>query len=426
MKEQKPYIVAAGLLVNAQAEMIEQGGVLCSSGRVSAVDSLPALKRSHPGIDIHHYEKGVIVPLLVNAHTHLELTDFPQWAQQKGHQTNDPAGFVDWILKLIQVKKRLDQKNYNSSLVRGIEQSLRSGTGVVGDILAHHSARGAYHEASLAGVVFMETLGQDPAMIRRLKKAIHQVLDEPFSAEASIGLSPHSPYTISNVYLRYIFDLCRRRGLRCCTHIAESEEELKFTSDSRGALAERLYPAINWQGFIPSPSGLRPVAYLDQQGGLFPENLLVHGVHLNEKDIELLAQKKMSLVLCPRSNARLNVGKAPAAKLRKAGVRLALGTDSLASNDSLSVWDEMSFALKWFDGEVDAPTLFAMATQQGADALGVGEAYGNVAIGKKAGFQIIECPGVGNHEIYDYFCSGISRNDIIQIYRDGSPQLSGV
>ena len=426
MMQQGQHIVAARLLVNPEAAVVEQGGVLCSSGRIIAIDSLPALKRSHPGIEITHFDGGVIVPLLVNAHTHLELTDFPLWAEQKGHQVDNPASFIDWILKLIQVKKKLDQEKYHQALTNGIEQSLKAGTGVVGDILAHHSARSAYHGVSLAGVVFLETLGQDPAMIRRLKKGIHRALEEPFNAEAAVGLSPHSPYTISTYYLRYIFDLCRRRGLRCCTHVAESEEEQKFIKDSRGAIAERFYPAINWHGFVPAPAGVRPVAYLDQQGGLFPKNLLIHGVHLNGADIELLARKKMSLALCPRSNARLKVGKAPAGQLRKAGVRLALGTDSLASNDSLSVWDEMSFALTWFAGQIDAPTIFSMATQQGADALGLGEEYGSLSPGKRAGFQVIKCPDNPAGDLYEYFCSGISQNDIIQIYRNGRPHKSGV
>lgn len=263
-------------------------------------------------------------------------------------------------------------------------------------------------------------------MIRRLKKALHQTLEEPFAAAAVLGLSPHSPYTINYRYLRHIFALCKQRQLRCCTHVAESEDELKFTRDSRGAIAERFYHAINWQEFIPPPSGMRPVAYLDKLGGLFAENLLVHGVHLNDADIALLARNNMSLALCPRSNARLQVGRAPAGRLRKAGVNLALGTDSLASNDSLSLWDEMHFAAHWFAGELDAPTIFAMATQQGADALGVGDAYGSLSVGKKSSFQIVACPDVGENELYEYFTSGIPTNAILQIYRDGIPQFSGV
>ncbi|HMB16961.1 MAG TPA: amidohydrolase family protein [Pelovirga sp.] len=426
MQRQQQRIIAARFLVTAGRSPVERGALLCNADRILAVDDLRALKKAHPGIAVTDYDDAVILPLFVNAHTHLELTDYPVWADKNGAQIDKPKSFVDWILQLIQVKKKLDPDSYHHALVNGIAQSAKVGTGVVGDILAHHSARSAYQSAPLAGVVYLETLGQDPAMIRRLKKALHQTLEESFAAEAVLGISPHSPYTISNVYLRHIYDLCKRRGLHCCTHVAESEEELKFTRDSRGAIAERFYQAINWQGFIPPPSGLRPVTYLEKLGGLFPENLLVHGVHLDDKDIDLLARNRMSLALCPRSNERLQVGKAPAGHLLKAGVNLALGTDSLASNDSLSIWDEMHFAAHWFAGELDPPTIFAMATRQGADALGVGDDYGSLSAGKKSSFQIVSAPGGAVRQLYEYFTSGIATDAIIQIYRDGVPQLSGV
>lgn len=426
MHQQHLRIIAARFLVTANRSPVERGALLCNADRIVAVDSLSALKKVYPGVAVSDYDDAVILPLYVNAHTHLELTDFCHWADRKGKEIEQYKGFIDWILQLIQIKKRLDPDSYRHAIVNGIEQSFKAGTGVVGDILAHHSARSLYHNAPLAGVVFLETLGQDPALISRLKKALHQALNETFDAEAVLGLSPHSPYTISNRYLRHIYDLCKRRGLRCCTHVAESEEELTFTRDSRGAIAERFYHAINWQGFIPQPSGLRPVAYLEKAGGLFPENLLVHGVHLDDREIGLLGRNKMSLVLCPRSNERLNVGKAPARRLQKAGVNLALGTDSLASNDSLSIWDEMHFAAHWFAGELDAPTLFAMATQQGADALGVGDDYGSLSAGKKSSFQIVSAPVGAAGELHEYFTSGIATDAIMQIYRDGMPQLSGV
>lgn len=419
-------IIAADFLVTTGRAPIERGALLCNADRIVAVDSLGALQKAHPGVVVKAYDDAVILPLLVNAHTHLELTDFPCWAANKGEPVDEHKGFVDWILQLIQVKKKLDPESYRHAVVNGIDQSLRAGTGVVGDILAHHSARDIYHHAPLAGVVYLETMGQNPALIRRLKKALHQALAEPFAAPAALGVSPHSPYTISNVYLRHIYNLCRRRGLRCCTHVAESEDELNFTRDSRGAIAERFYHAINWQEFIPAPIGLRPVAYLEKLGGLFPQNLLVHGVHLDDKDIALLAHKKMSLALCPRSNERLKVGKAPAGQLKKAGINLALGTDSLASNDSLSIWDEMHFAAHWFAGELDAPTIFAMATQQGADALGVGENFGSLDVGKKSSFQVVSAPAAAAGELHEYFTSGIATDAIMQIYHDGVPQLSGV
>lgn len=422
----RAQIYAAKYLVSGIAPPIEGGAILCVSGKIAAVDTLAALKRQHPGLPVTDYPSGILLPLLINAHTHLELTDFPIWAHSNG-QTQQPQKFIDWILNLIQVKKGLDQASYGQALKNGIEQSLAFGTGGVGDILAHHSARTAYAGTPLYGNLYLETLGQNPAVIRRLKKGLQQTLDHPFDAHLRLGVSPHSPYTISTTYLRYIYRLCQKRGLRCSTHVAESADEVDFTCDSRGDLAERFYPAINWQGFIPSPMKVRPVEYLSQQGGLFPENLLVHGVHLDPDDIELLGGKKMFLALCPRSNARLGVGRAPAAQLLKAGVRLALGTDSLASNDSLSVWDELAFAASWFDKDLDAPTLFHMATSTGAEALGIDHQLGSLSCAKHASFQVVHAPSeLTAGGIYDYFTSGISQNDIMQICVEGELRLSGI
>ena len=151
--------------------------------------------------------------------------------------------------------------------------------------------------------------------------------------------------------------------------------------------------------------------------------MLVHGVHLNADEIEILAEKKMWLTLCPRSNATLNVGKAPAGQLHQAGVKLALGTDSLASCDSLSVWDEMAFAHSWFAGELDAPALFAMATQGGAEALGLENSIGSLETGKSASFQILRPKTtVAITEIFDYFVSSHCTDDIVQVYHSGESQ----
>ncbi|MFO7578020.1 MAG: amidohydrolase family protein [Pelovirga sp.] len=419
-------IVAARYLQCADGAARAGGALLCEGGRISAVGDLAQLRRAHPAAAVHDYPEALLVPLLVNAHTHLELTDFPHWADQAG-QSAAPESFVDWILRLIAVKKNREPDDYLKALKNGIEQCLAAGTGAVGDILAHYDARSGYLGTPLGGRLFLETLGQDPAMIRRLKKRLNEVLDQSFDAPVSLGVSPHSPYTISNSYLRYIYQLCKKRRLRCTTHVAESADEVTFTDDSRGALAERFYPAIGWEGFLPLPAGVRPVAYLEQQGGLFPENLLVHGVHLDGSDIDLLARKGMSLALCPRSNANLKVGKAPVAELRKAGVRLVLGTDSRASAGSLSLWDEMAFARTWFAGALDPPTLLHMATLGGAEALGIADQYGSLEPGKRAAFQLLRAPeDLGIGEIPDYLSAGITQSDIIQVYCDGQPRRSGV
>ncbi len=413
-------IFTAKFLISADAPPVEGGALLVHAGRIAAIGTRKEVARNHPDVEVVDFSDALIVPLLVNAHTHLELTDFPLWIANGGGGGKAPPSFVDWILQLIKVKRKLIEEDYRRSLRHGIEQSLAAGTGAVGDILSQHGLRGLYHDSPLSGSLFLETLGQDPASIRRLRASLSEALEDEVIGSVELGVSPHSPYTISQDYLQSIYRYCQHQNIRCTTHVAESPDEVEFVEQGQGPLASRLYPFIGWQGFIPQGSGLRPLEYLHHQGGLFPENLLVHGVQLSANEMTLLAEKGMSLALCPRSNAKLNVGQAPAGELYRAGVNLALGTDSLASCDSLSIWDEMAFAHRWFDGELDAPTLFHIATQGGAKALGIENEFGSLEIDKSAGFQVLQPQTkVAVNEIFDYFVSSTCSNDIKYLYHQG-------
>ena len=419
-------LYSAKYLVSADVAPCEDGALLVRDETIAAVGRRSDLLRANPGVDSVDFPDALLVPLLVNAHTHLELTGFPEWAEQAG-EGDDPTGFVDWILRLIRVKRKLERDNYRNALLNGLEQSLAAGTGAVGDILAHHAARDAYPGSPLSGRLYLETLGQDPAMITRLKQGLDEVLTEGSAGELQLGISPHSPYTIRTSYLKEIYARCRKEKLYCSTHLAESPEEVTFVEQGRGDLAGRFYPSIGWEDYVPRGSGLRPVAYLREVGGLFPQNLLVHGVQLNDAEIAILAEQRMHLALCPRSNAQLKVGRAPAGKLRKAGVGLALGTDSLASCPSLSIWDEMAFAHAWFGGELDAPTLFRMATLGGAQALGLDRQLGTLQPGRLAGFQVLQPKStVAVSELFDYFVTPGCQNDLVQVYHRGRPRLSGL
>jgi cytosine/adenosine deaminase-related metal-dependent hydrolase len=144
----------------------------------------------------------------------------------------------------------------------------------------------------------------------------------------------------------------------------------------------------------------------------------VHCVHVNLADAQIIKQRGVTVCLCPRSNDRLDVGRAPLALFRKLGIPLALGTDSLASNDSLSLWDEMRFALDRFSVELSPVELFRMVTSGGASALGLSDRLGSLEIGKRADFQVITHCGsdekglleriIGEGRIVDVCLSGRS------------------
>ncbi len=412
-------IYSAKYLVSADAPPVVGGALLVHDGKIAAVGSLAEVQRSYPAVAVVDYPDTILTPLLVNAHTHLELTDYPDWQRQAAGE-NLPANFVDWVLQLIGVKRNLKGDDYRISLQHGLEQSLAAGTGVLGDILSQFGCRDLYRQSPLSGCAFLETLGHDPESIATRSATLHQALNEETAGSISLGVSPHSPYTISRDYLSRIYSWCSQHVCRCTTHLAESAEEVQFIEQSCGDLAERFYPRVGWKGYIPRPSGVRPVDYLDQVGGLFPGNLLVHGVQLTDPEIVTLAEKKMSLVLCPRSNAQLDVGRTPAGKLHRSGVKLALGTDSLASCETLSIWDEMAFAHQWFDGDLDATTLFRMATLGGAEVLGLETETGSLDIGKTANFQVLRPKTtVAVDEVFDYFISPGCTDAIVQVYHQG-------
>ncbi|MDT8420615.1 MAG: amidohydrolase family protein [Desulfuromonadales bacterium] len=420
-----PCIYTARYLLPGNAPLIDGGALLDLDGRIGEIAPLSQLRRAHPGVSIIDFGDALLLPALVNAHTHLELTDYPRWVElAREHQ--HPASFVEWIQQVIRVKHTVPQENYPDSLGRGIDLCLQAGTGAVGDILSYLPARKAYHGCPLRGRIYLEALGQDPKFIADTLSKIDTVLREEAVGGLELGLSPHSPYTTSSTCLAQLFAKCREEKLSCAMHVAESPAEIDFLLEGRGEISNQLYPFVGWQTYLGHIPGLRSIAYLHSLGGLQQYNLLVHGVQLNQGEIEQIAAAGCSVVLCPRSNARLDVGKAPVTELLRAGVNLALGTDSLASCDSLSIWDELAFAASWFAGQVDAPALFRMATAGGAAALGLGQTAGTLRPGADSSFQVLRPSSLpAADDLYDFLVAPGRGKELVQLYLGGTAVLPG-
>jgi cytosine/adenosine deaminase-related metal-dependent hydrolase len=376
------YLVASGDF------LLEGGALLEDRGLIVEVGPLESLRKSAPGIELTDFGAAVILPTFINAHTHLELSHYPEWASAAGVGTG-PCSFVDWILRLISVKRNIPPEAMSSAIKTGIQMCLESGTAAIGDILSWYEGRSAFSGTPLSGRIFLESLGQDLVVTQQQFKKLSRVLKEKGAGNFEFGLSPHSPYTIRPQYMSQLFDHSCKEQLSCSTHIAESVAEVNFLDVADGELVERFYPAIYWHQHRPKARHMRPIEYLAERGGLIKNNLLVHGVQLDETEIASIAAAGAHLVLCPRSNARLQVGTAPVAKLKEAGVRLALGTDSLASNDSLSIWDELAFSAEAYAGTFNSQELLDLATAGSAAALGLHEQLGVLRSTFRASFQVV-------------------------------------
>jgi len=378
----------ARFLLPIGAPPIDDGALLVDNGRIADVGPANLLRQAYPRAELCDFGAAILLPPLVNAHAHLELTSFPEWAAKLG-ETSAAVSFVDWIKRVIRVKRGTDLDRFLPSLRAGIQQSLASGTGAVGDILSFFPARTGYESSPLRGTLFLETLGRDPAQGRKILQGIGGVLDEKTVGLLQLGLSPHSPYTLSLEYLQAVLDYGRRRRVRRSIHLGESPAEAVFLADSAGEIATMLFPHVGWQEMLPPPARRSPVAYLGEAGGLNPEILLVHGVQVNNEDAAAIAATGATMVLCPRSNARLEVGTAPVELYLRHGVNLALGTDSLASCDSLSIWDEIAFARQQYHPWITSEHLLRMATLNGAQALGLVGEMGSLTPGWGAHFQVL-------------------------------------
>ncbi len=383
-------IVAASHLLTMQGPAIAGGALAHEDGQIIAIGSRAEMTALFAA-PVTDYPGCVIMPGLVNAHTHLALTHFPAWKIRKGLDYM-PRTYVDWIIQVIKISRSLSIEEKVVSLKEGIAKSLEAGTTAVGEIVTDYSLIGNYATTPLRGRLLLEVIGQDQLRGASQLETLQQLIEQFPVGKLAPGVSPHAPHTVADQLLSTLAAAAEQRHIPLAIHLAEALEELSFAHDSTGTIATLLYPHIGWEQYLPAPRRTTPTAHLAALGVLKPGTLAIHGVHVTPADAELLHQHQVGVVLCPRSNDRLNVGKAPVALYKKLGIKLALGTDSLASNDSLSLWDELRALLEIFPGSFTPDEALQMATLTGAQLLGIDAETGSLRAGKSADFLILQ-PG---------------------------------
>ena len=408
-------IYAASWLINPDTDPLPGGAVAVSGGAIIATGTLDDLRRGHPGTPVVEYPGCAILPGLVNSHTHLELTHFPSW-RLRTHVEYNPRRFVDWVIQVIKIKRGLSRDDYAASVREGMRMCLESGTTAVGEIVCDPALAPLYRSAPLSGRLFFELLGHDPARFRPLLEQALAACNDEGTGAFLPGLSPHAPYTIGGENLAPIRDAALEKGLALAIHVSESLAEGDFIFDSTGPLAAELYPFVGWERYLTPPRRCTSTELLDRAGLLTPATLAVHCVHVTLCDAEILKKRGVHAVLCPRSNERLDVGLPPVGLFKKLAIPLALGTDSLASNDSLSLWEEMRYALAAFPHDLSPREVFAMATAGGAAALGIAGACGSLEPGKRADFQVVGNVGAVGETLLE---RAIFEGDVREVYAGG-------
>ena len=385
-------IYAASYLFPVSSPPLAGGAIAVAEGRIVDVGTLDRLRADY-GAPVREFPGSVIMPGLVNAHTHLELTHFSSWKLRKGIDYS-PRTYVDWVIQVIKIRRSLSRQELEHSLREGIRVSLECGTTTIGEIVSDRTLVPFYEGTDIFGRLFLEAIGQDPGRTSSFLADIEKTVASFAGGGLRPGLSPHAPHTLSSAFLQELAGLARDHSIPAVIHLSESREEAAFMHDSSGKIAELLYPFADWDPYLPSPRRTTSTAYLESLGVLNPLTSAVHCVHITPDDAHILKKHGVTAILCPRSNERLAVGKAPAALLKNCGIPLALGTDSLASNDSLSLWDEMRFLRREFPGLFTPDEVVEMATLGAAKALHLESEAGSLEKGKRGDFLVLTPPRI--------------------------------
>ena len=322
-----------------------------------------------------------LLPGLVNAHTHLEFSGLAKPLGTPG--TSLPA----WIRSVIADRGRGD-RDASAAIAAGLAESAAAGVTTIGEI-ATSPAHCYQVDGSPRTLLFQEAIGFSAGRVDSVASEMERRVD---AVGRLAGVSPHAPYTVNPQLLVRLVDLAIDRQLPIAMHLAESREELELLRHGSGPFQELLAERSMWDD-AAIPRGSRPLDYL-RQLARSPRALAIHGNYFDAEEIAFAAshRDRMSVVYCPRTHAYFEHEPYPLAAMLDAGVRVALGTDSRASNPDLNMLSEVQYVASRFP-EIDPVTLLRMATLDAAEALGFGDLVGSLTPGKQAKLKVVRCEG---------------------------------
>jgi len=340
-------------------EPIAAGAVLVGAGgKIEAVGADAAVPRP-PGAERVELGAAALLPGLVNAHSHLELTAL------RGLVRDRPFGA--WLMTIRAIKEGLDAEKFRASARWGVLEGFAAGITTSGDTGSTLQAAAALDELGGRGVAYHEVYGPDPVacaeVVAGLKRAL-SALEAHRSDRVAVGVSPHAPYTVSDPLLAAVTALASARGLKTAMHVAESREERELVEEGRGPFADNLRS----RGIAVEARGTT-VQWLERAGFLACRPLLIHCVTAGADDFEVARRWGATVAHCPWSNAVLGHGRADLGAMRRAGLTVGLGTDSVAAGGRPDLFAEARLAALGLD--LSPREMLRLVTADGAAALGL-------------------------------------------------------
>jgi len=341
----------------------------------------------------------VLMPGLVNAHTHLELTVMRGFLED--------LAFRSWIVRLTRSRRAVLSFDALVDSARvGIAEGLLAGITTYADTTESGAPFHAMRQVGVRGIVYQEVFGPDPAQCTEALDGLRARVEDLRRDETPlvrIGVSPHAPYSVSDVLFQATARYASAESLPIAIHIAESEDETNLVQFATGGWAE----AHRARGIPIVVRGGSPIEMLERNGVLDARPLLIHCVRSDARDVAAVAQHDCAIAHCPASNAKLGHGIAPLAEFLAANVRVGIGSDSVASNNRMDLLDEarlaslMQRARTLRHDAVPAVKALELVTLGGARALGLESEIGSLEVGKAADLAAFPLQQPRTSPVYD-------------------------
>jgi len=369
--QSKSFFHQAGRVMINPDHVLENGVVEVEDGIIRNVEPKKGFLKT---ID---HGSGVIMAAPINAHTHLELCAL------KG-LTRSGNGMLPWVESLVEARSKLETDRIEKGLQAGVDQIRESGTTLVGDVCNNLETASYLASAPFHTLSFLELLGNGTSTEYPQLKSLDTTSKDYAHGTSLAG---HALHTTPADTLLAAKNTTREAKLPFSLHLSESPDETYFLVSGRGPWADFLKQ--RGISLDIKSRGMSPVEYADALGLLDSNTLAVHLTTASTKDLKRIAQRTDKVCICPRSNKTILDTLPPLPAMLESGICPALGTDSLASNSSLNIWEEMAFAALSYP-QIRPRTILEMATVNGARSLGCDGFLGDLLPGRRAAMVYIQ------------------------------------
>ena len=380
---------------------ISDGAVAVDQDRIVAVDRASVLHTQFPHAAVSEFGNSAIIPGLINAHSHLELT------VMRGFLEKEEGDFFAWLRKLTHARlERMTADDLYVSAAWGACEAARAGVTCFADASdSGVTSMRALIDSGLRGIVFQESFGPDARLVKENFDKLQQKVSRLREMESPLvksGVSPHAPYTVCGPQLEMISRFAIDEDLPLMMHAAETDMEVEFLRDGCGPFGD----GLRSRGIEFKALNTTAVRHLECHGVLATKPLLAHCIKVDDADMDLIAETQSSIAHCPKSNAKLGHGVAPFASFLNKGIAVGFGSDSMASNNNCDLLEEARVAglmarVTKDQSFINASQLLQTATSGAARAVGLQDQTGELRPGLAADFAVVTLNGTHQQPIYD-------------------------